>query len=77
MPAQDVKKKNGHSLRVFLDEKTREVHIEGNKAGLEYLTEVCMAVIGQSPGANHWHLGEVFNTLEPHSLDLIICYREK
>lgn len=74
---QAVPMKNpGHFLRVFLDQQTQEVHVEGNRAGLEYLIAVCRNVTGQTPGQNHWHLGEAFNTLEPGSLDLIVCYRE-
>lgn len=75
--AKEPRKKPGYCLRVFLDEKTQEVNIEGNKAGLEYLAAVCLSVIGQPPGPNHWHLGEAFGTLEKQSLDLIICYREE
>ena len=70
------KKKPGHCLRVFLDENTKEVNIEGNQAGLEYLAAVCLNVIGQPPGPNHWHLSEVFDVLDEKSLDIIICYRE-
>jgi len=75
MEREGPKKKPDHCLQVFFDAKTREVHVEGNKAGLEYFIAACSAVIGQAPGGNHWHLGETFNTLEPGSLDLIICYR--
>ena len=70
------RKKPGHRLRVSLDEKTREIEIEGNKAGLEYLAAVCLSMLGQPPGPNHWHFGEAFATLDEKSLDLIICYRE-
>ncbi len=69
-------KKSGYRLRVFLDEKTGEINIEGNKAGLEYLAEACLAIIGQPPGPNHWHLSEAFDTLDPQSPDLIISHRD-
>jgi hypothetical protein len=77
MKAKAPRKKADHRLRVFLNEKTREINIEGNRAGLEYLAAVCWSVMGQSPGPNHWHLGEAFETLDPQSLDLIICYQEE
>ena len=70
------KKKPEHYLRVFMDENTKEINIEGNAAGLEFLINACRAVIGQAPGANHYHLGESFGTLESSSLDLIVAYRE-
>ena len=76
MPISEVKKEQGHWLRVFLDTTTNEVHIEGNRAGLEYFSAVCSKVIGAPAGGNHWHLGEAFSTLESGSLDLIVCYRE-
>ena len=75
MKARAPRKKPDHRLRAFVDEHTREVIIEGNRAGLEYLAAVCQSVIGQAAGANHWHLGEAFETLDPQSLDLLICYR--
>ncbi len=71
------KKKSGHRLRVSMDDKSREITIEGNAAGLDFLAEICRVVIGQAPGANHYHLGEAFGTLEPSSFDLIVTYREK
>jgi hypothetical protein len=77
MKARTPRKKPDHHLRVFVDEHTREVIIEGNSAGLEYLAAVCQSVIGQSGGANHWHLGEAFETLAPQSPDVVICYREE
>ena len=76
MKAQEPPRKQpGHRLRVFIDEKSGEVHVEGNTAGLEYLAAVCVSVIGQPPGPSHWHLSEVFNTLEEASPDLMISYR--
>jgi hypothetical protein len=75
MKAKEPRKKPGHRLRIFFDEKTGEVNIEGNRAGLEYLAEVCRSVIGQSPGPNHWHLSEAFDTLDQQSLEVIVCYR--
>ncbi len=77
MSSDSPRLKNDHQLRVVVHKETNEIHIEGNRSGLEYLMEVCKAVIGQSPGANHWHLGGAFNTLNPDSPDLIICYQEK
>jgi hypothetical protein len=74
--AKVPRKKSGHRLRVFFDEETKEVNIEGNQAGLEYLAAVCLSIMGQPPGPNHWHLSEAFDTLDEKSLDLIICYRE-
>ena len=76
MRAKGPRKKPDHHLHIFFDEQTREIHIEGNQAGLEYLAQVCRSVIGQAPGPNHWHLSEAFETLDPPSLDVIICYRE-
>lgn len=76
MKIKEPKKNTNHRLRVFLDEKTKEVNIEGNRAGLEYLAAVCLSVVNQPPGPNHWHLGKSFDTLDQHSLDLIVCYRE-
>lgn len=73
----EVKKLEGHRLQVKLDVNTQEVHIEGNKAGLEYLVAVLHAVIGQEPGPNHWHLGEAFGTLAPGSPDLLITFTTK
>jgi hypothetical protein len=67
--------KDDHRLRVYEDEKTKEIHIEGNKSGLEFLVQICNAVIGQPPGPNHWHLSEIFDNVDPQSRDLIICYR--
>jgi hypothetical protein len=75
MKAKEPRKKPGHRLRVFFDEKTGEINMEGNRAGLEYLAEVCRSVIGQSPGPNHWHLSEAFDTLDQPSLDVTVCYR--
>jgi len=75
MNAKKPQKKPGQRLHISLDEKTGEVNIEGNRAGLEYLAAVCRSVIGQSPGPNHWHLSEAFDTLDQQSLDVIVCYR--
>ncbi len=77
MEGGQPKIKTGHKLRVFLDEKTQEVHIEGNKAGLEYLIDRCKAVIDQPPGPNHWHLADSFNNLETGPLSLIVCFQEQ
>jgi Protein of unknown function (DUF1523). len=44
--AKEPRKKPGHRLRVFLDEKTKEVNIEGNKVGLEYLATVLVIYYG-------------------------------
>lgn len=77
MKAKPPRKKPDHRLRVFSEEHGGEVIIEGNRAGLEYLAAVCLGVIGQPAGANHWHLGEAFETLTPQSLDLLICYQEE
>ena len=68
------KKSPSHKLRVHIDQTAGEVHVEGNQEGLKYLIAVCSAILGQSPGANHWHLGEAFYTLEAGSPDLIISY---
>lgn len=73
---EPLKKKKDHRLSVTFDKELNEIHIEGNKSGLEYLMEVCRAVLGQPPGANHWHLGEAFNTLDSGSPDLVVCYVE-
>ena len=77
MELGEPRKQSNHQLWVIMDEKTKEIHIEGNKAGLEYLAAVCLKVAQQTTGANHWHLGEVFHTLAPKSLDLIVCHRQK
>ena len=76
MNSASPQKKSGHYLRVFVDQEIKEINIEGNAAGLEFLVAVCRAVVGQAPGANHYHLGESFGTLEPSSIDLIVTYRE-
>ncbi len=74
----NITKKPDHWLRVVQDKKSGEIHIEGNKPGLEYLASVCFAIsaMGQKPGANHWHLSEIFYTLEKGSPDLIVCFQE-
>lgn len=72
----EPRKKPGHRLRVLFEEEAGQVNIEGNRAGLEYLSAVCSSIIGQRPGPNHWHLGEAFETLDSQSVDLIVTYRE-
>ena len=76
MPAEELDLRPGHRLRVFLDEKTKEVHIEDNRPGLEYLIACCRAVIDQPPEPHHCHLADYFDNLETGSLNLIVCFQK-
>ncbi len=63
------------SLKVFMENETT-VHIEGNEEGLKYLSEICLEVVGQPPGPNHYHLSDAMNNLDPGKYELIVCYRK-
>lgn len=70
-------KQPGQRLRVTVDERSGDMRIEGNKAGLEYLSAVCLSVIGEPVGPNEWHLSPAFTTLEEPSCELYICYKKE
>ena len=74
MKPEPPRKQPEHRLRVFIDEQSSQVHIDGNRAGLEYLAAVCLNVIDEPPGPNHWHFSESFGTLDERSLDLDVSY---
>ena len=73
---KELKKKPDHRLSVRHDKVNNEIHIEGNKSGLEYLIAACRSILGQPPGPNHWHFSEEFYTLDAGSAALSICYTE-
>lgn len=57
-----------------------ELEIEGNRAGLKDLAEVCQGLSeltdeqAKTP-ANHYHIADYMNNAEEGSLELIILYR--
>ena len=57
-----------------------ELEIQGNRAGLKDLAEVCQRLSELTneqakTAANHYHIADYMNNAEEDSLELIILYR--
>jgi hypothetical protein len=70
---------NEYKLKVIRLE-SGELEIQGNRAGLKDLAEVCLGLSeltdeqAKTP-ANHYHIAHYMNNAEEGSLELIILYR--
>ena len=65
----------GLRLRAFIDNQNT-FHIHGNREGLEYLSGISLAIIGQPPGPNHYVIGPGFNA-DDDSLLFYVGYDQK
>ncbi len=68
--------KKGHRLSIYYNNKEKQIEIIGNKPGLEYLSEVCLSIIGKKGPSAHWHLLRSTNTITQDSIDTVIYFEE-
>lgn len=53
-----------------------EISILGNKEGLEYLSSICLAIIGKTDPSGHWHIMPEMNNASAGSLPTVVSFSD-
>jgi len=61
-------------IKITYDKEKNEITILADAAGLRYLSNIFLRIIGKTTPAGHWHLMEGMNNLEKGSINTLIAY---
>ena len=62
--------------RLKITRHNNEIQILGNKEGLEYLSKICLSVIGKTDPSGHWHFMPEMNNVSPGSEPTVIAFSD-
>lgn len=65
---------NMRDIKINYNKDDNCIEIAGNKEGLEYISKICLKIIGKNDPGNHFHLTSRMENLQPGSIDTTIIY---
>ena len=67
----------GWRLRIRYDKAKQEIEVIGDQAGLEYLAEACLGIIGHKDPSGHLHLEHIMYNLSRGSTNTLLQFLTK
>ena len=71
------KTRQGWKLSISISGDHREVRIDGDKAGLEFLAKCCLSVIGRKDASNHILIDPLMYNASNGSVPLTLSFDER
>jgi hypothetical protein len=68
--------KAGWKLQVSSGKRSGEIRIVGDRAGLEFLAQCCLSVIGRKDASNHVLIDPLMYNASKGSIPISLCFDE-